>query len=363
MQLGIIGLPNVGKSTLFNALTLAGAEAQNFPFCTVKPNIGVAEVPDERLEVLKGIFKPLRTVPAVIKFVDIAGLVKGAHRGEGLGNQFLDYIRNVDAVVHVLRCFTEPDVSLAGGAANAAEALDIVETEMIMADLEIVERNLEQNKRQLKTRDKNVAEKQKVLQSLKDSLERGKKAADILSPEEKKILSEVPLLTVKPEVLVANISEVFLPNGEKSPDVKELSFLAQKRGVSLVVLCAKIEQEFAELKEADRKEFMEGYGLKERGLERLIRESYRVLKLVTFFTTDGSEIRAWTVQEGTPASKAAGKIHSDMERGFIRAEVVSFPELAECGGINAARERGLIRLEGKEYRVQEGDVIHFRFAV
>lgn len=356
-----MGLPNVGKSTLFNALTRAGAEVANYPFCTIDPNVGVVEVPDQRLEVLAGILKPQRTVPAIIEFVDIAGLVKGAHHGEGLGNQFLDHIRNVDALVHVIRCFEEPQV-IRAGSVDALTDLEVLETELILADLEIAERRLKRNEREIKSGDKRSARERKILQKLCRSLDNGNKARKILTAEEKELLADVPLLTGKPEMIVANIQEKDLPEGSGNNQVKELSKRACEEDIKLVVLCAQFEMELSEMGE-EKKDFLQEYQLREPGLEKLVREGFQLLDLVTFFTIDGPEVRAWTVKAGTKAPVAAGKIHSDMERGFIRAEVVSYKELVEHSGISSAKAKGLVRLEGKEYCIREGDVIHFRFNV
>lgn len=355
---GIVGLPNAGKSTLFNALARAKAAVASYPFCTIEPNVGAVPVPDERLDRLAELFRPKRVVPAVLQFVDIAGLVRGASRGEGLGNQFLGHIREVDAVAHVVRCFRAQEVAHVEGRLDPVRDAEIVDTELALADLELVERRLEKLRRQAKAGGERYQEEIARLETAASRLNRGEPARAELAGIAG---AELPLLTAKPTLYVANVGEEDLPDGGEM--AAELGRYAARRGCPLTVLCARLEAELVELDEGERRAFMAEYGLERSGLEELVRVGYRLLDLVTFFTVDGPEVRAWTVPAGTPAVRAAGKIHSDFERGFICAEVISYADLLDCGGISEARQLGLVRLEGREYRVQDGDVIHFRFNV
>lgn len=355
---GIVGLPNAGKSTLFNALARAKAAVASYPFCTIEPNVGAVPVPDERLDRLAELFRPKRVVPAVLQFVDIAGLVRGASRGEGLGNQFLGHIREVDAVAHVVRCFRAQEVAHIEGRLDPVRDAEIVDTELALADLELVERRLEKLRRQAKAGGERYQEEIGRLETAARRLNWGEPARAELAGIAG---AELPLLTAKPTLYVANVGEEDLPDGGEM--AAELGRYAARRGCPLTVLCARLEAELVELDEGERRAFMAEYGLERSGLEELVRVGYRLLDLVTFFTVDGPEVRAWTVPAGTPAVRAAGKIHSDFERGFICAEVISYADLLDCGGISEARQLGLVRLEGREYRVQDGDVIHFRFSV
>ena len=365
MKLGIVGLPNVGKSTLFNSLTKAGAESANYPFCTIDPNVGIVAVPDERLQVLTDLYQSEKTVPAVIEFVDIAGLVKGASKGEGLGNQFLSNIREVDAIVHVVRCFEDSNIIHVDGSVNPLRDIETINLELIFSDLEILERRIARVSRGAKN-DKALAQELVLLNGLKEHLEEGKpaKTYQTHSDEEASLMAEYNLLTGKPVIYAANVDESALADdGESNEFVSQVREYAAKEGSEVFVICAQIEQEIAELDDAEKKEFLDELGLAESGLEKLIRASYRILGLISFLTAGPKETRAWTIKAGTKAPQAAGKIHSDFERGFIRAEIVSYDHLMECGSYNAAKEKGLVRSEGKDYVVQDGDVVLFRFNV
>ncbi len=365
MKLGIVGLPNVGKSTLFNSLTKAGAESANYPFCTIDPNVGVVMVPDERLKLLSDLYHSAKVTPAVIEFVDIAGLVKGASKGEGLGNQFLANIREVDAVVHVVRCFEDPNVIHVDGSVDPVRDIETINLELIFSDIEILERRIAKTVRGARN-DKMLAKELELLNRLKAHLEEGNLAITYQTDDEdeQKWLAEYNLLTGKPVIFAANVSEDDLADdGASNPYVAEVREHAKEQHSEVFVICAQIEQEIAELEDDEKKMFLEDLGLSESGLEKLIKASYRLLGLISYLTAGETETRAWTIKIGTKAPQAAGKIHSDFERGFIRAEVVNYKDLLECGSLSAAKEKGLVGLEGKDYVVKDGDVILFRFNV
>ena len=365
MKLGIVGLPNVGKSTLFNSLTKAGAESANYPFCTIDPNVGVVPVPDERLDVLTKMHESKKTVPAVIEFVDIAGLVKGASKGEGLGNQFLSNIREVDAIVHVVRCFEDTNIVHVDGSIDPLRDIETINLELIFSDVEILDRRIAKTARGANN-DKKLAKEVEMMKRLKDFLEEGHLAKnfELLDEEEEEWFKEYNLLTAKPVIYATNVSEDDLADdGASNEQVAKVREFAKEEKSEVFVICAQIEQEIAELDDDEKKMFLEDLGLTESGLEKLIRASYRILGLISFLTTCPDETRAWTITEGTKAPQAAGKIHTDFERGFIRAEVVSYDNLVEYNGYNGAKEKGLVRSEGKEYVVQDGDVVLFRFNV
>ncbi len=364
MKLGIVGLPNVGKSTLFNALTNAGAQSANYPFCTIEPNVGVVAVPDSRLDELAKMYNPELYTPAVIEFVDIAGLVKGASKGEGLGNKFLSHIREVDAIIHVVRCFENSDIIHVDGNINPVRDLETINLELIFSDMEILERRIDNVKKAMKG-DKTLAPKVELYERVMRALEDGKTARSLdYTEEELEYLSEVALLTIKPVIYAANISE-----NDIASDINENEFyksvceVAKAEKSEVIPVCAGIEAEIAEL-DADEKEmFLSDLGIKESGLDRLIKASYSLLGLISYLTAGPKEVRAWTITKGTKAPQAAGKIHSDFEKGFIRAEIVSFDDLMACGSMNVAKEKGLVRSEGKEYVIQDGDIVLFRFNV
>ncbi len=362
---GIVGLPNVGKSTLFNALTnTMKAEAANYPFCTIEPNVGVVEVPDERLYKIAEIVKPKKITPTTIEFVDIAGLVRGASKGEGLGNQFLANIRNVDAIAHVVRCFQDENVVHVDGSVDPVRDIETINLELVMKDLESVEKRLQKVAKQAKSGDKKLKAEVEALERIKRILEEGKRIhpfLDELGDEEKRVIRELQLLTAKPVMYVANVDEEGL--FEDNEFVKQVREYAEREGAPVVKICAKIEAELSELPKEEKEEFLKELGMKEPGLNAVIREGYRLLDLITFFTAGEPEVKAWTVRKGTKAPQAAGKIHSDIERGFIRAEVIRYEDLLREGSIQACKEKGLMRLEGKDYEVQDGDIIHFRFNV
>ena len=365
MKLGIVGLPNVGKSTLFNSLTKAGAESANYPFCTIDPNVGVVAVPDERLGLLADMYHSAKVTPAVIEFVDIAGLVKGASKGEGLGNQFLANIREVDAIVHVVRCFEDGNVIHVDGTIDPLRDIETINLELIFSDIEILERRIAKTSRGARN-DKTLAKELDLLRRLKEWLEEGKMAAGFAAEDEDELawLEEYNLLTYKPVIFAANVSEEDLPDdGASNSHVQAVRNFAKEYASEVFVICAQIEQEIAELPEEEKAMFLEDLGLKESGLEKLIKASYSLLGLLSFLTAGETETRAWTIKKGTKAPGAAGKIHSDFERGFIRAEVVNYQDLLDCGSYAAAKEKGLVGLEGKEYVVKDGDVILFRFNV
>ncbi|MDO4343451.1 MAG: redox-regulated ATPase YchF [Eubacteriales bacterium] len=365
MKLGIVGLPNVGKSTLFNSLTKAGAESANYPFCTIDPNVGVVAVPDERLNKLADMYHSVKVTPAVIEFVDIAGLVKGASHGEGLGNQFLANIREVDAIVHVVRCFEDSNVIHVDGSVDPVRDIETIDLELIFSDIEILERRIAKTSKGAKN-DKAQAKELELLKRLKEHLEEGRLAISFHTEDEEEAawLSGYNLLTGKPVIFAANVAEDDLADdGASNEHVQAVRKLAAEQGSEVFVICAQIEQEIAELEEDEKKMFLEDLGLSQSGLEKLIQASYRLLGLISYLTAGEPETRAWTIKIGTKAPQAAGKIHSDFERGFIRAEVVNYQDLLNCGSLAAAKEKGLVGLEGKDYVVRDGDVILFRFNV
>ena len=366
MKLGIVGLPNVGKSTLFNSLTKAGAESANYPFCTIDPNVGVVTVPDERLNVLGEMYHTKKIIPAAIEFVDIAGLVKGASKGEGLGNQFLANIREVDAIVHVVRCFEDSNIVHVDGSIDPLRDIETINLELIFSDLEILERRISKAVRAARN-DKTIAKELALMERIKAHLEDGKMAKsfdDINDEDEQQWLESYNLLTYKPVIFAANVAEDDLADdGASNAGVQAVREYAKREDCEVFVVCAEIEQEIAELDDDEKIMFLEELGLKESGLEKLIKASYSLLGLISYLTAGEPEVRAWTIKKGTKAPQAAGKIHSDFERGFIRAEIVSYDDLMACGTYNAAKEKGLVRLEGKDYVVQDGDIILFRFNV
>lgn len=365
MKLGIVGLPNVGKSTLFNSLTKAGAESANYPFCTIDPNVGIVPVPDERLKLLGDMYKSKKVTPAVIEFVDIAGLVKGASKGEGLGNQFLSNIREVDAIVHVVRCFEDTNVIHVDGSVNPLRDIETINLELIFSDLEVLERRIAKVAKAARM-DKTYAKELALLERLKEHLEGGKlaKAMELEDEDEMNLMKEFNLLTSKPVIYAANVSEDDLADdGASNAMVGEVRKFAEGESSEVFVICAQIEQEISELDDDEKAMFLEDLGLSESGLEKLIKASYHILGLMSYLTAGEDETRAWTIKIGTKAPQAAGKIHSDFERGFIKAEVVNYKDLLEQGSLAAAREKGLVGIEGKEYIVKDGDVILFRFNV
>ena len=365
MKLGIVGLPNVGKSTLFNSLTKAGAESANYPFCTIDPNVGVVAVPDERLKLLGDLYHSKKVTPAVIEFVDIAGLVKGASKGEGLGNQFLSNIREVDAIVHVVRCFEDSNVVHVDGNVNPLRDIETINLELIFSDLEILERRIAKVAKGARM-DKDQAKELAMLERVKERLEDGKLAIgfETEDEDEEEYFKNLNLLTAKPVIYAANVGEEDLANDRAdNAGVQAVREYAKETGSEVFAICAQIEEEISELDDEERQMFLDDLGLKESGLEKLIRASYHLLGLMSFLTSGEDETRAWTIKQGTKAPQAAGKIHTDFERGFIKAEVVNYKDLLENGSLAAAREKGLVRMEGKEYVVQDGDVILFRFNV
>jgi GTP-binding protein YchF len=365
MKLGIVGLPNVGKSTLFNSLTQAGAESANYPFCTIDPNVGIVLVPDPRLQLLADLYDSDKITPATIEFVDIAGLVKGASKGEGLGNQFLSYIREVDAVVHVVRCFEDLNVIHVDGSVNPLRDIETINLELIFSDMEILERRIARIAKTAKT-DKTAAKELGLLNRVYAHLEGGNLAKhfEAVDEDETALLASYNLLTAKPVVLAANVmDEDLADDGAQNLHVAAVREYAQKEGYEVFVICAQIEEELAELNEDEQAAFLDELGVTESGLNKLVAASYRLLGLVSFLTAGKQETRAWTIVAGTKAPQAAGKIHSDFERGFIRAEVVNYQDLLDCGSYTLAKDKGLVRMEGKEYVVKDGDVVLFRFNV
>ena len=363
MKIGIVGLPNVGKSTLFNSITNAGAECANYPFCTIEPNVGVVAVPDERLDKLAEMYNPQKVTPAVIEFVDIAGLVKGASKGEGLGNKFLSHIREVDSILHVVRCFEDSNVVHVDGNVDPLRDIETITLELVFADLETVEKRLERAKKNLKA-DKKYQFEIDTLEKIKIALEEGKSARTIdLNDEEKEVIKDAFLLTMKPILYIANVSEEEAENPDLNANVAKVKEYAAKENAEVIPLCVKLEEELSTLDKNDKLEMLKDLGLNESGLDKVIKASYKLLGLMSFLTAGEPEVRAWTIKIGTKAPQAAGKIHTDIERGFIRAEVVSYDDLIREGSMNAVKEKGLMRLEGKDYIMQDGDIVLFRFNV
>ena len=361
---GIVGLPNVGKSTLFNAITQAGAEAANYPFCTIDPNVGIVEVPDQRLNKLTELVKPKKTVPTAFEFTDIAGIVKGASKGEGLGNQFLSNIRQVDAICHVVRCFQDENITHVSGKVDPISDIETINLELILADLETISKRLDRVEKLSRQKDKDAMYEFEILSKLNDAFEVERPARSVEFTEDQlKYVKGLHLLTQKPVLYVANVSEDGIQDADQNPHVQKVRQFADQEEAELVVISAKVESEIAELDGEEKQMFLDELGIPESGLDQLIRATYQLLGLATYFTAGEQEVRAWTFKKGTKAPQAAGIIHTDFERGFIRAETVSYDDLLDAGALNVAKERGRVRLEGKEYIVKDGDVIHFRFNV
>ena len=363
MKIGIVGLPNVGKSTMFNSITKAGAECANYPFCTIEPNVGVVPVPDERLDELTKMYHPQKTTHAVIEFVDIAGLVKGASKGEGLGNKFLSHIRETDSICEVVRCFDDSNVVHVDGSVDPIRDIETINLELIFADMETVNKRLDKARKNLKA-DKKYQQEIDLLEKIKENLEKGISARAIdFKEEDQELVKEMFLLTTKPILYIANISEEQLENAENDAMVQKVKEYATKEKAEVIPLCVKIEEELSGLEEEDKEEMLEALGLQESGLDKVIKKSYDLLGLMSFLTAGEPEVRAWTIKKGTKAPQAAGKIHSDIERGFIKAEVVSYSDLMKEGSMVNAKEKGLVRSEGKEYIMQDGDIVLFKFNV
>ena len=364
MKLGIVGLPNVGKSTLFNALTKAGAESANYPFCTIEPNVGVVAVPDKRLEVLRDMYQSEKVLPAAVEFVDIAGLIKGASKGEGLGNQFLSHIREVDAIVQVVRCFENDNIIHVDKTVDPLRDIETINLELIFSDMEVLERRISKSTKTAKA-DKAIAAELVILQEIYKLLEEGQPARQLLGedPEKDKFILSLGLISSKPTLYAANVSEDDLASGTENAYVQTVRKHAEAEGSEVFVICAQIEQELADLDDEEKEIFLQDLGVTDTGFDRLISASYKLLGLISYLTAGPKEVRAWTITNGTKAPGAAGKIHTDFERGFIRAEIVNFDDLVSCGSYTTAKEKGLVRLEGKEYVVKDGDIILFRFNV
>lgn len=361
---GIVGLPNVGKSTLFNAITQAGAESANYPFCTIDPNVGIVEVPDHRLLKLTELVQPKKTVPTAFEFTDIAGIVKGASKGEGLGNKFLSHIRQVDAICQVVRCFADDNITHVAGKVDPISDIEVINLELILADMETVEKRIERVGKLAKQKDKEAMFEHEILVMLKDAFENERSARSIdFTEEQLKVVKGLHLLTIKPMLYVANVSDDDVADSSDNEFVKQVREYAAKENAEVIVICAKIESEIAELDGEEKEMFLQELGIEESGLDQLIRASYNLLGLATYFTAGVQEVRAWTFKKGMKAPQCAGIIHTDFERGFIRAETVSYEDLLQAGNMTAAREAGKVRLEGKEYEVKDGDVMHFRFNV
>ena len=363
MKLGIVGLPNVGKSTLFNSITKAGAECANYPFCTIEPNVGVVPVPDERLDALAKMYNPEKITNAIIEFVDIAGLVKGASKGEGLGNKFLSHIRETDAICEVVRCFNDSNIVHVDGSIDPIRDIETINLELIFADIETVNKRLDKARKNLKA-SKSYQEEVDLLERIKENLENGISARALeFNEDEQKLVKDMFLLTTKPILYIANISEEQMENADNDPLVQKVKEYASKENAEVIPLCVKIEEELSGLDDNDKKEMLDALGLDESGLDKVIKKSYDLLGLMSFLTAGEPEVRAWTIKKGTKAPQAAGKIHSDIERGFIKAEVISFDELMKCGSMVTAKEKGLVRQEGKDYIMQDGDIVLFKFNV
>lgn len=364
MKLGIVGLPNVGKSTLFNAITKAGAESANYPFCTIDPNIGIVAVPDERLDKLAEMYNPKKVTPTAIEFLDIAGLVKGASKGEGLGNKFLSHIREVDAIVHVVRCFDDGNIVHVEGSVDPARDIETINLELIFSDLEAIEKRIEKTRKQMKSGDKKYHTELEILERIKATLEKGLPLRSMeFDSDEQEYVKQLFLLTGKPVLYCANISEEGISTVDENLYIAKVKEIAEKENSEVIIVCARVEEEISQLDDEEKEMFLEELGLEESGLDKLIKASYKLLGLISFLTAGEQEVRAWTIVKGTKAPQAAGKIHSDFERGFIRAEIIAYDDLMKCGSYAAAREQGLVRSEGKEYVMQDGDVTLFRFNV